>query len=204
MKNKLKIGIVALALAFSAGAQALTENLDTNGLKQAVNGAISFDSGSNSVAGGLVGALTLPFTDYLTFTLPTTSPYWELSGELGGKGKWANGGFWGALTASGFSYMSLDLQAEHLGVWNSIWSASDSSSNASDLISISFDELLTQGGRYRAVVSGSYRDAIWTTDPSYSFALVVSPVPEPATYSMALAGLGLCALASRRRLKKKA
>lgn len=201
MKKKLKIGIAALALAFSAGAQAITESLDTNGLKQTVNGTISFDSGTNSVP-GLAGALTLSFTDYLTFTLPTTSPQWELSGELGGKGKWSNVGSF--LTASGFSTISLNLQAEHLGVWNSIWSASDTSSSAGDLISISLDDVLTQGGLYRAVVSGTYRDAAWTANPSYSFALTATPVPEPETYSLVLAGLGLCALVGRRRQKKTA
>lgn len=202
MNKKLKIGIATLALAFSAGAQAITESLDTNGLKQTVNGAISFDSGTNSVV-GIVGVFTPSFTDYLTFTLPTTSPQWELSGELGGKGKWTTG-FLGALTASGFSSISLNLQAEHSGVWSSIWSASDTSTSAGDLISISLDDVLTQGGSYRAVVSGTYRDAMWTTNPSYSFALIATPVPEPETYSLVLAGLGLCALVGRRRQKKTA
>lgn len=204
MNKKLKIGIATLALAFSAGAQAITESLDTNGLKQTVNGTISFDSGTNSVP-GLAGALTLSFTDYLTFTLPTTSPQWELSGELGGNGKWTYGGLLGLrLTASGFSSVTVDLQAQQLGVWNSVWSESDTSTSAGDLISISFDDVITQGGLYRAVVSGAYRDAILMADPSYQFSLTATPVPEPETYSMVLAGLGLCAMASRRKLKKVA
>ncbi|MGB4065725.1 MAG: FxDxF family PEP-CTERM protein [Azonexus sp.] len=203
MKNKLKIGIATLVLAFSAGAQAITESLDTNGLKQTVNGTISFDSGTNSVA-ALAGLATLSFTDYLTFNLPATSPQWELSGELGGKGKWTTGLFGLALTSSGFSTISLDLQAQQIGGWISIWSASDASANAGDLINVAFDDFLTQGGSYRAVVSGSYRDSVLTSDPSYRVSLVATPVPEPETYSLVLAGLGLCALVARRKQKKTA
>jgi len=200
MQKILKASILAVVAAFSVSAHAITENLDTNGLKNTLaNGVLSFDSGSNSVA-GVVGVLAPTFTDYLTFTLPT-SLNWELNGDVDASGKWQTG-FLGFLSASGFSKVSLDLQVKQSNSWVSIWTGSDLSLSASDPIKISFDNLLTRGGNFQAVVSGTYRDAVWTENPTYDFAVTAAPVPEPESYAMLLAGLGLMGGIARRRKQK--
>ncbi|MFN4063761.1 MAG: FxDxF family PEP-CTERM protein [Parazoarcus communis] len=56
-------------------------------------------------------------------------------------------------------------------------------------------------GSWFFTVSGK---ATGTMGGAYSFAVVTQPVPEPETYAMLLAGLGLVGAVARRRMKNAA
>ena len=60
---------------------------------------------------------------------------------------------------------------------------------------------LTAGGQYHLDISGT----LTSTQGAYAVALAVAnPVPEPETYAMLLAGLGLMGFVARRRQRKLA
>jgi hypothetical protein len=73
-------------------------------------------------------------------------------------------------------------------------SAGSGSSGIQDVWTISADNLAAGG--YYLMVSGSM---LADTGASFGGAVMLNPVPEPATYGMLLAGLGVLGLWARRR-----
>ena len=57
--------------------------------------------------------------------------------------------------------------------------------------------LLTSGGTYHFDISGTFGPS--ATTGQYSLLMAATPVPEPETYAMMLAGLGLMGFVARRR-----
>jgi hypothetical protein len=69
-----------------------------------------------------------------------------------------------------------------------------------DTLSVVMPATLFAGGTYMAKVWGTTVDTrLIPGHPSYSFSLVAVPVPEPETYAMMLAGLGMMGFIARRR-----
>ncbi|WP_426105763.1 FxDxF family PEP-CTERM protein [Massilia sp. TSP1-1-2] len=76
----------------------------------------------------------------------------------------------------------------------SLISAGSGSSGAQDVWTVSANNLAE--GSYYLMVSGTM---LSDTSGSFGGAVMLNPVPEPATYGMLLAGLGVVGLLGRRR-----
>lgn len=174
---------LALALALSAaafGAQATNATLaDT-------------DSGAGASFSYNGTNLASSFSDTLTFT-------------LGGSSNWNT-----STTADGW-FLGLKVGSFVLGQGLKTLNVSIFGENQSDALgsfvlgvsSLDVSILKTvSAGTYSAVISGTTQDAFLIPGkPSYSFSLTASPlpVPEPESYAMFLAGLGIMGALVRRR-----
>jgi len=138
----------------------------------------SFDSLSNTQSKNV--NVSGDFSDTFTFTLPST-----FSGVQG-------------------SYLAFDYGSDLIANFsfgtgsNTLVSGVTLSSNTSaagiDIASYSHKFNLTGGKTYWFTLAGSATDANYT--------VTLAPVPEPETYALMLAGLGLLGVAARRRKSK--
>lgn len=121
------------------------------------------------------------FTDFFTFTMPSSA-----TEGLGGAHVTGNSDM------VSLSFIGLFQGAKGIGTLV----ASASSAGAKTLDITSF--LLSAAGLnpYYLEVRGT---ASGSTNPGYAGSISVSPVPEPKTYAMLLAGLGLLAFTARSR-----
>ena len=164
---------------------------------QAANSVLTADaSGTFSYTGKNLGS---SFDDYLTIDLGTSSD-WLVSG-----------GASGSFTGINFPFLSIGEGLTSLNVEifdKTYFDSVDSGIYGKGLIfpkgdvSVTFDSMTVAGGKYVAHVWGTAFDfPIGKSHPSYSFALnaVAVPVPEPESYAMLLAGLGIMGALARRR-----
>lgn len=138
----------------------------------------SFDSLSNTQSKSV--NVSGEFSDTFTFTLPST-----FSGVNG-------------------SYLAFDYGSDLIANFsfgtglNTLVSGVTLSSNTSeagiDIASYSHKFNLAGGKTYWFTLAGSATDA--------SYTVTLAPVPEPETYALMLAGLGLLGVAARRRKSK--
>jgi hypothetical protein len=177
--------------------ETLQGDLSNNGLAPS---ALTLDIGINSVKGSFGG--TAPERDYLAITIQSGM---QLSALLVGDGFIQN-------DARSF----IGVQA------GSIMTVSPTSGSSTGLLGfthvqpgLGFDLLPDIGntaafgaiGFTGPLSAGTY--TFWIQDTSgngsfsYDFVVTTAPVPEPETYAMLLAGLGLMGTAARRRKQKQ-
>lgn len=186
MKKTTKQTLVALALAGAfSSAQAATISLDGGDFPYDL-GANPTDANAYSVTHATVGSFTDIFTFSLTSLSDTISSAVSLFlPELGG----------------GDSY---DIDNGSLSLWSDPEGDGAGGADA-QLASTTFGE--TNGIlEVNSVAAGSYYwavagDAVGVNGGAYLFAANTAPVPEPETYAMMLAGLGLLGFVGKRRMK---
>jgi hypothetical protein len=184
IKTSLKLTAVAALLAgASVGANAATTDLGTISL------------GEPATFSGVVQGSGTSINDLFTFTLDSGN------------------------TSSGYSVVNIPLSFTG-GEWNTALATLTLSSNADGIVGNGDDQMLAsaiwnQGSNSNDSLSLSYDSAI--TGPAYItitgvtdggnggvYAGAIAAVPEPETYAMLLAGLGLMGAVVRRRSNRKA
>jgi hypothetical protein len=122
------------------------------------------------------------FTDYFTFNMPSTATT-GLSGiHVTGNSPLID-----------FTYLGLFQGTVGLGQY--VTSASSIGAQTLDLTSFILPGANPYPNAYYVEVMGKASNG----NPGYGGTISVSPVPEPKTYAMLLAGLGLLAFTARRR-----
>lgn len=176
LKQSMIAASLALGLAVGSGAtQAATYALGSDGSFSAV-----FNTASS-------------VEDYITFTLPGLS---DVSGEYGSYGSYTIKA--GAIKPiGGWSSFSFSLYSGSTGSGTPIALLPGTSTDSSDY-NYTFSATGLSAGTYYLKLNGS----TWGTNASYAGYLNITPVPEPESYAMFLAGLGLMGAVARRRIKK--
>lgn len=178
MKNLKMLTAIALAsAAFAANAADISQPqqaLTFDGFDAEFERDIASQNKGNS------------FEDTFSFSLTETS---DLSGFVSALG----GGDKNGLAINNFS------------LWTStgtkLWTAAQDSSGNLDLWSFSYDNLAA--GSYLLQVTGNVLGN-GKADYQGGVGVALAPVPEPETYAMMLAGLGLLGFAARRKQKNQA
>lgn len=144
-------------------------------------GALTFNGWTQVANGDYVSTFgsavtSTPFTDWLDFTLPGTGP--------------AVNGLANSISLSSDGSLVFTL----LEVWDMTTNAligSGTFSNGNQVAALSY---------FTSDIPGSYQLLVQGTGGgAYAGNLTVTPVPEPETYAMLLAGLGLIGFTARRR-----
>jgi hypothetical protein len=181
MLQNLKLKLVAAAaLLFSSTAFAGLGNLPGDGSVGNPYDFGSIGSTPTTLAVTLIGTTGDPFEEYANFTIPsfssTTGSAATLFLSLGG-------------------HTTVDINNFLVEVWD------DVHPNGSSLIATFTDDGLTHAlgnlapGQYHLDISG----VLGADLGQYAVSLQALPVPEPETYAMLLAGLGLIGFSLRRR-----
>ena len=187
MKKTTKQTLVALALAGAfSSAQAATISLDGGDFPYDL-GANPTDANAYSVTHATVGS----FMDVFTFSLTELSDTISSAVSL----------FLPGLDGSGSSYeidngsLALWTDPEGDGVGGAdtqiAWTAFGDANGVLAVNSVA-------AGAYYWAVAG---DAVGVNGGAYLFSANTAPVPEPETYAMMLAGLGLLGFVGKRRMK---
>lgn len=183
MKNSLKLKLVAAAVLMASGAaHAGIANVSGDGsvgnaYDMGVIGALP-----SVLAVTLTGSPSSFFEEYANFTIPTLS-------STSGSANTYSLNFWGINV--------VEIAGLTVEVWN------DTHPNGSNLYATFTGNNATNlignlaAGQYHLDISGNLGSAAHVGQ--YSVALQALPVPEPETYAMLLAGLGLVGFAVRRR-----
>lgn len=179
---------LAIALAFSVAAFGAQANVvhSLSDIDSSAGVAKFFYEGTN---------LKSSFTDTLEFTLDAPLK-WSASGS-------AEGDFFGFKL--GKLIWGQGLKTLRVDIFGNTYSGSLSKGVfLFDSIDVAIPKQIVGAGTYHAVVSGTTVDSkLIPGKPTYSFSLqaIAQPVPEPESYAMLLAGLGVMgALARRRRV----
>jgi len=145
--------------------------------------ALTFNGWSSAGGGystGFYNSVSTAFSDWLDFSLPAGSSGSGASNVI-------------SLTTMG------DVIFNQFELWNTASSSLVSSGTLGGTTSsLSFSD---------AIVPGSYQLRLGGTSSlsgAYAGNIVISPVPEPSTYAMLLAGLGLVGFSARRRMSGNA
>lgn len=176
LKQSMIAASLALGLAVGSGAtQAATYALGSNGSFSAV-----FDTASS-------------VEDYITFTLPSLS---DTGGEYGFYGSYT---YKGEIikTVGGWSWPSFSLYSGTPGSGTAV-ALNIGDSSVTSNYNYTFSAAGLSAGTYYLKLTGT----TWGTNASYAGYLNITPVPEPESYAMFLAGLGLMGAVARRRIKK--
>lgn len=200
MKNSFKLKLVAAAVLMASGvAYAGTGSVSLGG--NALTPVVGDGSQSNPYGLGSIGfpATTLlvtlggspgeSFEEYANFTIP------QLSGAYGSANTYPL-----SISLPVFGNLALhDIKDLTIEVWD----------NTHPLGNINFSTFPGNNtttfignlgaGQYHLDISGHLGDAPSIIGGQYSVALAALPVPEPETYAMLLAGLGLIGFSVRRR-----
>jgi hypothetical protein len=185
MKKTTKQTLVALALAGAfSGAQAATISLDDT--------SFPYDLGPNPTDENVYSVTHAPgsFSDIFTFSL--TGLYDTISSAVsiflpgigGGSDYEINNGvlsLWYDPEGDGAGGADTQLAWTNFGDTNGVLAVNS-----------------VDAGNYYWSVSG---DAVGTNGGAYLFAANTAPVPEPETYAMMLAGLGMLGFMGKRRMK---
>ncbi|MDQ1831176.1 FxDxF family PEP-CTERM protein [Massilia scottii] len=176
-KSKVFLSAIALASAALVSSQAsAVEIINTSTLELVDN----FAEADGFFTGGNKGNT---FVDNYNFTLTQ-------AGEFAA----------GVLSITGNAKNGLDITAFNLIDSNgSLFGGTLLSTGATDQWSLSTSSL--SAGAYTIQVKGSI---LSNAAGRYSANIALAPVPEPETYAMMLAGLGLLGFTARRRNKKAA
>ncbi|MDQ1814295.1 FxDxF family PEP-CTERM protein [Massilia sp. CCM 9210] len=176
-KSKVFLSAIALASAALVSSQAsAVEIINTSTLELVDN----FAEADGFFTGGNKGNT---FVDNYNFTLTQ-------AGEFAA----------GVLSITGNAKNGLDITAFNLIDSNgSLFGGTLLSTGATDQWSLSTSSL--SAGAYTIQVKGSI---LSNASGRYSANIALAPVPEPETYAMMLAGLGLLGFTARRRNKKAA
>ncbi len=196
MKHKLSLTLAALALAMTGNAQALTTDFESTPLGN--YSSLTFGTATITYTGG-TGAFQVvsanpgaPISGHalLSYNInPGPAPF---------RVDFSGGG------ASAFSIGVGDYNADADDTHLRAYSASDVLLASDDYLNPSSKN----GGDYLSVSSSSPIAYVtfWDDDPFpgavYWDNMSVSPVPEPQTYAMLLAGLGLLGFVARRKENK--
>ncbi|NHZ90355.1 PEP-CTERM sorting domain-containing protein [Massilia sp. CCM 8733] len=176
-KSKVFLSAIALASAALVSSQAsAVEIINTSTLEFVDN----FAEADGFFAGGNKGNT---FIDNYSFTLAQ-------AGEFAA----------GIFSVTGSAKTGLDITEFNLiDSTGSLFGGTLLSTGATDQWSLSTSSL--NAGTYTLQVKGSI---LGNTVGRYSTNIALAPVPEPETYAMMLAGLGLLGFTARRRNKKAA
>lgn len=188
MKKTTKQTLVALALAGAfSSAQAATISLDGGDFPYDL-GANPTDANAYSVTHDTVGSFMDVFTFTLTEVLSDTissAVSLLLPGIDGGSSSYEidNGSLslWSDPEGDGAGGADVQLGAVAFGDANGVLAVNDVSA-----------------GAYYWAVAG---DAVGANGGVYLFSANTAPIPEPETYAMMLAGLGLLGFVGKRRMK---
>ena len=188
MNNNFKLKLLAAAVLMASGA-AHAGSAFLNGSPTVGDGsqANPYDFG---VVGASVSALFVNiggpanglFEEYANFTIPT------LSGTSGAANTYA---------LSFFGVNVIDIQNLVVEVWDNVHPGGSTlyTTFTGDNLTHAFGNLTA--GQYHLDISGQFGPNAF--GGQYSVALQALPVPEPETYAMLLAGLGLVGFSVRRR-----
>ena len=186
MKNTFKQTLVAVALTGAFGiAQAQTTAIDSPG-------DLSYDLGANPTSANayVVTHDTGSFSDTYTFTLSqesdtVTSAVALQQPSIGG------GGFDYNIEGGTFGLYS---DADGDGMGGTLISSTTFGSNNTSLTANS-----VAAGSYYWMVAGNANGDLGGI---YNFTTNTAPVPEPETYALMLAGLGLLGFVGKRRMRQ--
>lgn len=187
MKKTTKQTLVALALAGAfSSAQAATISLDGGDFPYDL-GANPTDANAYSVTHATVGS----FMDVFTFSLTELSDTISSAVSL----------FLPGLDGSGSSY---EIDNGTLALWSD--PEGDGAGGADAQLALTTFGDTNGVLEVNSVAAGSYYwavagDAVGANGGAYLFAANTAPVPEPETYAMMLAGLGLLGFVGKRRMK---
>lgn len=185
MKNNFKLKLVAAAVLMASGvAHAGFANVSGNGSQGNAYDMGVIGASPSVLAVTLTGSPSSFFEEYANFTIPTLS-------STSGSANTYSLNLWGINVA--------EITGLTVEVWNdahpggSTLYTTFSGNNATNLIGN------LAAGQYHLDISGYLGSAAHVGQ--YSVALQALPVPEPETYAMLLAGLGLVGFSVRRRKK---
>ena len=187
MKKTTKQTLVALALAGAfSSAQAATISLDGGDFPYDL-GANPTDANAYSVTHATVGS----FTDIFTFSLTELSDTISSAVSLFLSG--LDGGSSSYEIDNGSLALWTDPEGDGVGGADTqiAWTAFGDANGVLAVNSVA-------AGAYYWAVAG---DAVGVNGGAYLFSANTAPVPEPETYAMMLAGLGLLGFVGKRRMK---
>lgn len=190
LHKPLAMAALVMTIGLNAGAaQAFTPFATLN-----FNGGTTANFSHNNIG-------NTSFADYFAFTLPSSTSGSGGTSNLGAGTNFfiSSFSFVPNVTFTDFSLYSVDgsgsltLVSTTGGLYSSTWSGI----TYPDTQGTIYFSGLSQGAEYALYVAGSGSQS----NSSYSGTVTLSPVPEPRSYAMLLAGLGLIGATAFRRRK---
>ncbi len=190
MKNTMKLKLLAAAAMMVAGSVHAGDAF-LNGLPVVEDGSVAtpYDFGTLSATPELLFvslglSSSTPFEEHANFYVPTSS----------------NGsGVANTYAVTFFGVNLVDITGLTVNVWDGVHpnGTTNFATFSGNNITTSFGTLAA--GQYHLDITGTIGPDAY--GGQYSVALSATPVPEPETYAMFLAGLGLMGFMARRRSK---
>ncbi|PXW87823.1 putative secreted protein with PEP-CTERM sorting signal [Nitrosomonas sp. Nm84] len=183
MKNSLKLKLVAAAVLMASGvAHAGFANVSGDGSVGNAYDMGVIGASPSVLAATLTGSPNSFFEEYANFTIPTLS-------STSGSAHSAVLNIWG-INVSEITGLIVEVWSDVHPSGSTLY-ATFAGNNATNLIGN------LAAGQYHLDISGNLGSSAHVGQ--YQVALQALPVPEPETYAMLLAGLGLIGFSVRRR-----